>query len=76
MCVGDLWLVGARRIVEYDGGDHLTKRVHQRDVLRDKVVMRADWERYPYLAHEIVHTAGGVLRATPRRRSGCRTTVD
>jgi len=59
---GDLWLVGTRRIVEYDGGEHLERRRHQRDVRRDKVVLRADWERYPYIASEIVSTPGRILR--------------
>jgi very-short-patch-repair endonuclease len=59
---GDLWLVGTRRIVEYDGGEHLLKRRHQRDIHRDKVVLRADWERYPYVSKEIIQTPGRILR--------------
>ena len=58
---GDLWLVGTRRIVEYDGADHLERRRHQRDIRRDKEVLRARWERYPYIASEIISTPGRIL---------------
>ena len=59
---GDLWLVGTRRIVEYDGGDHLEREQHKRDLRRDKAVLRIGWERYPYVCAEIVATPGRILR--------------
>ena len=59
---GDLWLVGTRRIVEYDGGDHRDRDQHRRDLRRDKDVLRIGWERYPYVAREIVSSPGRILR--------------
>ena len=59
---GDLWLVGTRRLVEYDGDDHRDPDQHRRDLRRDKALLRIGWERYPYVSHEITSSPGRILR--------------
>jgi very-short-patch-repair endonuclease len=59
---GDLWLVGTRRIVEYDGCDHRDPDQHRRDLRRDKALLRIGWERYAYVSREVVSSPGRILR--------------
>ncbi len=59
---GDLWLVDTRRIVEYDGAEHRSAPGHRRDLTRDKKIRRLGWERYAYVAQDIVSSPGRILR--------------
>jgi hypothetical protein len=51
---GDVWIVGTRRLAEYDGTVHDEQVVRRRDLRRDKALGRIDWERYGYIARDIV----------------------
>lgn len=42
----DLWLVGTRRISEYDGEVHRDLATHRRDLDRDRRLAEAGWQRY------------------------------
>jgi very-short-patch-repair endonuclease len=55
----DLWLVGTRRIHEYDGEVHRGLAVHRRDLDRDRRLVETGWQRCGY-------TAGEVLGQGPR----------
>jgi hypothetical protein len=50
----DLWLIGTRRIHEYDGTHHDEPGTRRRDLGRDKGLARIRWERYGYIARDIV----------------------
>jgi very-short-patch-repair endonuclease len=58
----DLRVVGTRRLPEYDGASHRDKRRHERDLERDKVLARLAYERYGYIADELLHHPGQVIR--------------
>ncbi len=59
---GDLWIVGTRRLHEYDGAVHDEQMVRERDLGRDKALARIDWERYGYIAREIVGGPERIIR--------------
>jgi hypothetical protein len=59
---GDLWIVGTRRLHEYDGAVHDEQAVRERDLGRDKALSRIDWERYGYIAREIVKGPADIVR--------------
>lgn len=59
---GDLWIVGTRRLHEYDGAVHDEQRVRRRDLGRDKALGRIRWERYGYVARDIVGGPALIVR--------------
>ncbi|MFL6025703.1 MAG: hypothetical protein ACJ72K_02140 [Friedmanniella sp.] len=59
---GDLWLVGTRRLHEYDGEVHRDLAVHRGDLARDRRLLEAGWQRYGYTAAEVLR--GGALIAS------------
>jgi len=44
----DLWLVGTRRVHEYDGAVHRDAEQHELDLSRGAGLVRDDWERVGY----------------------------
>ena len=50
----DLWIVGTRRLAEYDGADHRDRHQHRKDLKREKCLSRLGFERYGYTAAEIL----------------------
>ncbi len=58
---GDLWIVGTRRLHEYDGGYHDESDTRPRDLGRDKALARIRWERYGYIARDLVRHPRGIL---------------
>jgi hypothetical protein len=59
---GDLWIVGTRRLHEYDGAVHDEREVRKRDLGRDKALGRIQWERYGYVARDIVRDPELIVR--------------
>ncbi len=57
----DLWLVGTRRIHEYDGEVHRDAATHRRDLSRDRRLTDTGWQRHGYTATEVLHGAGPIL---------------
>ena len=57
----DLWLVGTRRIHEYDGEVHRDLDTQRKDLSRDRRLTDAAWQRHGYTAAEILHGAGPIL---------------
>ena len=57
----DLWLVGTRRIAEYDGEVHRDQATHRRDLDRDRRLAEAGWQRYGYTAVDLLQGGGGVI---------------
>jgi very-short-patch-repair endonuclease len=58
----DLWLLGTRRIHEHDGGAHLDREQHRRDLKRDRRLGASDWERRGYTSNDVLHQAVSILR--------------
>ncbi|MGJ9413826.1 hypothetical protein ACHAAC_14070 [Aeromicrobium sp. CF4.19] len=58
----DLRIRGTRRLAEYDGSDHRDRRQHERDLTRDKELIRRGFERYGYIAAEILRDPDRILR--------------
>jgi hypothetical protein len=51
---GDLWIEGSRMLHEYDGGVHRERDVHEHDLRRDRVLLRAQWRRRGYTAADVL----------------------
>lgn len=58
----DLWLVGTRRVHEYDGAVHLDPKQHREDLKRDRRLGANGWERRGYTSHDVLHQAVAILR--------------
>ncbi len=58
----DLWLVGTRRVHEYDGAVHLEPEQHRKDLKRDRRLGASGWERRGYTSHDVLHQAVSILR--------------
>ena len=59
---GDLRIRGTRRLVEYDGADHRDRDQHRSDLRREKELSRLGFERFGYVAPEIMSDPGQVIR--------------
>lgn len=57
----DLRLSGTRRLPEYDGAPHRSREQHERDLEREKLLARLGFERYGYIARELVHTPERII---------------
>jgi hypothetical protein len=58
----DLRIAGTRRLPEYDGAVHRDKRQHEDDLARDKLLSRLRYERFGYIASEIIHHPESIVR--------------
>jgi very-short-patch-repair endonuclease len=59
----DLWLVGTKRIHEYDGADHRGKDVHRGDLTRDRRLMTIGWERQGFVAADLLYDGASAIRS-------------
>jgi very-short-patch-repair endonuclease len=75
----DLRIKGTRRLAEYDGSDHRSRIQHEWDLRREKRLSRLGYERFGYIAAEIMRDPGRVVRDAedalglphnPRRAAG------
>jgi len=57
----DLWLVGTRRIHEYDGEVHRELRQHRRDLDRERRLVEAGWQRCGYTATEVLTRGARII---------------
>jgi very-short-patch-repair endonuclease len=57
----DLWIVGTRRLAEYDGSDHRRLEQHQADLKREKNLSRLGLERYGYTAIEVLRAPERII---------------
>lgn len=58
----DFWVVGTRRIHEYDGGVHREPEVQDGDLRRDRLLLSADWQRYGYTSRHLLNEAASIIR--------------
>lgn len=59
----DLWLVGTRRIHEYDGSDHRDVVTHRADLARERRLVDERWERCGYTSREVLRRGGEIIAA-------------
>jgi very-short-patch-repair endonuclease len=58
----DLWLVGTRRLHEYDGAVHREQDTHRADLARDRRLVETGWQRLGWTATEVLQ--GGPVIAS------------
>jgi hypothetical protein len=62
----DLWLVGTRRVHEYDGGGHRDAAVHKRDLVREGKLVRDDWQRVGFVASQLLSDGALIIAGADR----------
>jgi very-short-patch-repair endonuclease len=62
----DLWLVGTRRIHEYDGGVHRDRQVHRSDLSRDRRLVEMDWQRMGFTSTQLLHEGASIIASADR----------
>lgn len=60
----DFWVIGTRRIHEYDGADHRRPEVQDGDLRRDRSLLGADWQRYGFTSRHLLNEAAHIIRET------------
>ena len=63
---GDLWLVGTRRLHEYDGAVHLPRAQQKKDLRRLGRIDDAGWVRRGYTDDDVMLRAVSILRDADR----------
>lgn len=58
---GDLWIVGTRRLHEYDGAVHREAEVHRQDLARERGLVLEDWQRIGYTSREILRGGAAII---------------
>lgn len=62
----DLWVVGTRRIHEYDGEIHRDPDVHRQDLRRDRHLVEAGIERLGFTSKELLQEGGTIIASADR----------
>ena len=57
----DLWLVGTKRVHEYDGALHRERDVHHRDLVRDRRLVVNHWQRVGYTSQDLLQDGASVI---------------
>jgi very-short-patch-repair endonuclease len=57
----DLWLVGTRRIHEYDGEVHRGPAAHRADLARDRRLVEAGWQRVGFTSAQLMYEGGNII---------------
>ncbi|WP_204913209.1 hypothetical protein [Microlunatus spumicola] len=60
----DFWVVGTRRIHEYDGGVHREPEVQDDDLRRDRLLLDASWQRHGFTSRHLLNEAASIIRST------------
>jgi hypothetical protein len=63
---GDLWLVGTRRIHEYDGDVHRDRQMHRSDLARDRRLIEIDWQRVGFTSPQLLHEGASIIASADR----------
>jgi very-short-patch-repair endonuclease len=62
----DLWLVGTRRIHEYDGDPHRDRQMHRNDLARDRRLVEIDFQRMGFTASQLLHEGASIIASADR----------
>ena len=63
---GDLWLVGTRRIHEYDGDAHRDRRVHRSDLTRERRLIDINWQRMGFTSPQLLQEGAWIIASADR----------
>ena len=67
----DLWLVGTRRIHEYDGDGHRERQTHRNDLARDRRLVEIDWQRMGFTSAQLLHEGASIIASADRLLNRC-----
>jgi hypothetical protein len=62
----DLWVIGTRRIHEYDGETHRDREVHRADLGRERRLVEIDWQRIGFTKPQLLYEAGSIIAGMDR----------
>jgi very-short-patch-repair endonuclease len=62
----DLWLVGTRRIHEYDGDQHRERQTHRSDLARDRRLVEIDCQRMGFTSAQLLHEGARIIASADR----------
>jgi hypothetical protein len=62
----DLWLLGTRRIHEYDGDGHRDRQAHRNDLARDRRLVEIDYQRMGFTSSQLLHGGSSIIANTDR----------
>jgi hypothetical protein len=62
----DLWLVGTRRIHEYDGDKHRERQTHRSDLARDRRLVEIDCQRMGFTSAQLLHEGAWIIASADR----------
>ncbi|HET9778431.1 MAG TPA: hypothetical protein VFP81_04000 [Propionibacteriaceae bacterium] len=57
----DLWLVGTRRIHEYDGEAHRDREAHRADLTRERRLVEIGWQRTGFTSPQLPFEGGSII---------------
>ena len=58
---GDLWVVGTRRLNEYDGEGHRKPEQYRADMRRQRQLADLEWQRVGFVAAQVLYEAGDII---------------
>jgi very-short-patch-repair endonuclease len=62
----DLWLVGTRRVHEYDGEAHRDRERHRADLGRERHLVEIDWQRIGFTSPQLLYEAASIIAGMDR----------
>ena len=62
----DLRVAGTWRIHEYDGAIHRAGNVHAEDLVRDRALLRAGWERHGFVSTHLLQDGASIIADADR----------
>ncbi|HET9304045.1 MAG TPA: hypothetical protein VFO20_14825 [Propionibacteriaceae bacterium] len=57
----DLWVVGTRRVHEYDGEAHRDEERHRADLRRKRRLVEIDWQRIGFTSPQLLYEAASII---------------
>ena len=60
----DLWIIGTRRLHEYDGAVHRDLRTHEHDLTRDRRLLSNEWVRHGFTSTHLLRDGAAIIRDT------------
>jgi hypothetical protein len=62
----DLWVIGTRRLHEYDGESHRDREAHRTDLARERRLVEIDWQRVGFTSPQLLFEAGSIIAGLDR----------
>jgi len=62
----DLWVVGTRRVHEYDGEVHRDQEAHRADLARERRLVEIDWQRIGFTSPQLLYEGGSIIAGLDR----------